>query len=163
MRRGILAHERLLEVLAYCPLTGRFEWRLRMNRRPYSVEAGCLTKRVRRVISIDGHQYKASRLAWFYVHGKWPDGVIDHLDHDTLNDAIENLRDVSVRVNTENQIRPQSRSTTGLLGVFPHRQKWGAKIAVNGVGRFIGVFAAPEEAHAAYVEAKRRLHEGCTL
>lgn len=30
------------------------------------------------VITIHRKLYKAGRLAWFYVHGRWPAGEIDH-------------------------------------------------------------------------------------
>ena len=38
-----------------------------------------------------------------------------------------------------------------------------SKLVVNGRRVYLGVFATPEEAHSAYVEAKRLHHDGCTL
>jgi hypothetical protein len=38
-----------------------------------------------------------------------------------------------------------------------------ARIAINGHQINLGRFRTAEAAHAAYVDAKRRLHEGCTL
>jgi malate synthase len=42
-------------------------------------------------------------LVWFITYGKFPDGVIDHLDGDPSNNRIENLRDVPQRVNMQNR------------------------------------------------------------
>lgn len=38
-----------------------------------------------------------------------------------------------------------------------------AGLRVDGRRKEVGKFATPEEAHAAYIEAKRRLHPGCTI
>ena len=38
-----------------------------------------------------------------------------------------------------------------------------AVVTLAGKREHLGMFATPEAAHAAYVEAKRRLHPGCTL
>lgn len=57
---------------------------------------------------------KLHRMAWFYVHGEWPKGQIDHINHDRKDNRIANLRVVD---NTENhRNRPlQSSNKTGLL------------------------------------------------
>jgi hypothetical protein len=34
---------------------------------------------------------------------------------------------------------------------------------VNGKWHALGYFDTKDEAHAIYIEAKRRLHEGCTI
>jgi hypothetical protein len=40
---------------------------------------------------------------------------------------------------------------------------WRARIQVNGKGVHLGMFATPDEAHEAYLIAKRKLHEGCAI
>jgi len=37
--------------------------------------------------------FVAHRLAWLLFYGDWPEGDIDHLDGDGLNNKIENMRD----------------------------------------------------------------------
>lgn len=114
-------------------------------------------------IWIDREIYLAHRLAWFYVHGEWPAGVIDHMR--TRSDEIGNLRDVTRRVNNENQRRARSTSKSGVLGASwsKDRKTWASYITANGKSQFLGYFASPQEAGAAYVVAKRQQHEGCTL
>ena len=38
-----------------------------------------------------------------------------------------------------------------------------ACIKVNGKNKYLGNYSTPEEAHQAYLTAKRELHEGCTI
>lgn len=49
-------------------------------------------------------------------------------------------------------------SRTGLLGVIPVRDRFWARIHVNGRSRHLGVFRTAEEAHDAYLAAKAELH-----
>jgi len=159
-----VALDRISEVLDYHPESGLFRWKVHLGaRRRAGSIAGCVNAAGYVVISIDGRQFRATRLAWVLTYGRWPSGVVDHIDHDRLNNRITNLRDVSVSVNTQNQVRSSIRSRSGLLGVYPSGYRWGAKIVVNGRRTYLGQFDSAQEAHEAYVAAKRRLHPGCTL
>lgn len=156
----------LRERLLYDPSTGLFTWRVTAgSRRALGDAAGTVDSRGYLVIRVGGKQRSAHRLAWLYVHGVWPDFHIDHIDGNKLNNRIANLRDVSVSVNLQNQKRPRSNSSSGLLGVSLCRQtgKWLAGIGINGRRKALGRFDSPEQAHAVYLEAKRRLHAGCTI
>src|SRR4051812_40825019 len=104
----MVTQERLKQVLVYSPESGLFTRRGRV--------AGT-TYRGRINIFIDYRGYLAHRLAWLYVHGRWPIGDIDHIDGNASNNAISNLREVSRSVNMQNQRRARSDSRTGLLGV----------------------------------------------
>ena len=114
-------------------------------------------------ISVMGRPYLAHRLAWLYVTGSWPADQIDHLDGRRDNNVFANLRDVTSKVNGQNQRRPRSDNASGFLGVARSRKRWSAHIGVDGQHSCLGHFDTPAEAHAAYIEAKRRLHEGCTI
>lgn len=115
-------------------------------------------------ISIGGRNYLTHRVVWLHVTGEWPEGVIDHMDGDPTNNRMCNLRSVTQRVNSQNRRAAIERSRTGLIGAFPYRRgRFYAQIRVDGLVRHIGVFSTAEEAHSAYVQAKRALHEGCTI
>lgn len=165
MAKADLTAQRLRELLQYDPETGVFT-RL-ISRQGYRAQAGdvagCKTAEGYIRISVDQRIYPAHRLAWLFMHGVLPTGDIDHIDGDKANNRIENLRDVSTSVNMQNQRRAQPRNASGYLGVTRHGNRFEASIKLNGVNRYIGSYATPEEAHASYMAEKRRIHPGCTI
>lgn len=129
--------------------------------------AGCVNHRLGyEVISVERRRYYAHRLAWLHATGSWPAHEIDHIDGDKANNALKNLRDATPLMNKQNlRAAKKSNRNTGLLGAKyqPHIQKFCARIRAGGRQLHLGVFDNPEAAHAAYLEAKRRLHAGCTI
>ena len=171
MAEEILGLERLKELLDYNPESGAFTRRKRTaqchqvgDRADFIVSSGQL-KGYRRVALL-GKRYLAHRLAWFYVNGLWPAEQIDHRNGDKADNHIANLRSVTNQVNAENlRVVRRSKRSSELLGVFFHAQsgRWRARLTVNRKGVHIGMFDTPEEAHQAYIEAKRIHHDGCTI
>ncbi len=165
MADAILTAERLRELLHYDPDTGIFTWRIsrRGKARAGSV-AGAASGQGYLTIRVDGVQYQAHRLAWLYVTGALPKNLIDHRDTVKLNNRFKNLRDTTPSVNNQNLHR--SKAQTGresrLLGARPSiaKGKWVANITVEKVRMYLGIFDTQEAAHAAYMDAKRKLHPG---
>lgn len=120
-----------------------------------------------RHIGVLGRQYKEHRFIWLMVYGKWPDGDIDHINHDTTDNRLCNLRDVSTSGNMENQIRAHKRNQTGLIGVTKHhkspKKPWRARIRVKKQEIYLGTFATKEEAFKVYLEAKAKYHQCSVL
>jgi len=116
-------------------------------------------------ISINRNRYLAHRLAWLYENGDWPKQDIDHINGNRSDNRIENLRDVSHQVNCQNKRSIGKQNTSGFLGVNwrKDRQKWRAVISTRRKQKFLGFFDTAQEAHQAYLIAKRKLHEGSTL
>jgi hypothetical protein len=114
-------------------------------------------------IGVGGRVYHAHRLAWLYVHGVWPAGDIDHINGDPLDNRLCNLRLVDRSVNMQNQRRARADSHLGVLGVSARGGRFRASIAVRGERFSLGTFDDVHAAQDAYVTAKRRLHEGCTI
>jgi hypothetical protein len=155
----ILTHERLLELLAYDPATGVFTRRVdvggRAKRFKAGTVAGCVDRSVGYVrITVDGRHLWAHRLAWFYVHGAWPLGQVDHINRERVDNRIANLRDVPQAINLQN--RADARGVCW----EPHRRKWRATVSVENRNRFLGRFDTEEAARAAYLSAKRAAHPG---
>lgn len=130
--------------------------------------AGCQRSDGRWVMRINGKLHLRYRLVWLYMHGVWPSGEIDHINGDLTDDRLENLRDTSRRVNQENIRKAfKNKKSCDLLGVHSNPRNatspWRASISTNGRQKYIGVFRTKEDAHAAYILAKRQMHEGCTL
>lgn len=152
-----LSQSRLQEVLHYNPVTGDFTW---LERRPgISVDAlaGSISSKGYRRIYVDNRQYKAHHLAWLYMTGQWPKCQVDHKDTCPANNAWNNLRQASNQENSFNRTHP---NPNGLKGVSwkKRNKKWVAQISRDGKKVHLGMFATPEEAHAAYCKASKDLH-----
>ena len=98
-----LTHERLLSILHYDPLTGVWVWLVSPRRSVKKGDVAGYWVGERRLIMIDGKGHVASRLAWFYMKGEWPMGVVDHRDRNPNNDVFTNYRDVPQSVNLQNR------------------------------------------------------------
>lgn len=156
---GIVTHARASELLRYEPETGEFYW-LRDRRGPAKVgsRAGSIDSLGYRVISLDGKSYKAARVAFLLMTGRWPAEFIDHRDGNPSNNAWANLREATPFQNACNK-RKQCRSTTGFKGVYPHHNgQFRVRVRVGGRLLHIGVFPTKEVAAAEYARAAQRLH-----
>jgi hypothetical protein len=152
------------ERLIYDAATGEFTWRVRPARNVFAgARAGRTDAEGYRTISFDNRQYKAHRLAWLYMTGFWPPVLIDHIDGCRSNNRWSNLRLADATLNSQNLRCSHRDSGTSLLGVRRAGSKFEAKIQAHGVSHYLGTFPSPEEAHQAYVKAKRAMHMGCTI
>lgn len=161
---AILTLARLLELLEYFPDTGLFVWRVNRARLAKAgTVAGGLDSYGYIRIRIHGRKYRAHRLAWFYMTGKWPIDEIDHIDGNPSNNRFDNLREAIHRQNRQNLREPTRDNQCGFLGVSKRGNRWRAIIVLDGKHTRLGNFSTPELAHAAYVAAKRRIHPFGTL
>jgi hypothetical protein len=153
------------QALEYNATTGLFMWRVSaFHKRNRGKIAGSKKGNGYVEIQINGRMHKAHRLAWLVSFGELPpDLEIDHIDGDRSNNAIANLRLVTKAVNQQNQRSPHARNKLGYLGVSKNGSGYRAEIKVNGKKKCIGTYSTPEIASTAYINAKRQLHEGCTL
>ena len=155
---------RLRELIFYKPNSGVFRWRVTRGRAKAGVLAGWTNEQGYLLIRVNGILYQAQRLAWLYMTGQWPpSGFIDHLNTNPSDNRWANLRDATKLINQENRRRPGCNNKAGLLGVSPNGARWAATIVSHLKKHHLGTFDTPEQAHAVYVAAKRRLHAGCTL
>lgn len=164
MAKNDLTAQRLRAVLHYDADTGVFTRILAAGRASTGDAIGWPVKK-HLAVQIDGHNYYLHRLAWLYVHGEWPKEQIDHINGDARDNRIANLRDVPRAHNQQNFRKPNKQNTSGFLGVsyYGKTSRWVSSITVDGKRRFIGYFDTPDAAHESYLEAKRRLHAGCTI
>jgi hypothetical protein len=115
-------------------------------------------------VNVDGRLYGEHAVIWCWCTGDWPAGLIDHRNGVRSDNRIDNLRDATRRINQQNLRRARSDNKTGLLGVTVARDGTPqAHIRINGRQTYLGRFPTQEAAHAAYLNAKRDCHEGCTL
>ena len=142
--------------LRYTPEDGKLWW-VDCVRRPSwnGREAGNNTANGYRKIKFRGQQLLTHRVAWLLYYGVWPTGDIDHIDGNPLNNRIGNLRDVSHRVNLQNQVHAQARNPKRLVGATKKGNRWMAQININGKSKYLGLFATAHEAHKIYLTAAR--------
>jgi len=86
--------------------------------------------------------------------------VVDHIDHDGLNNRRGNLRLATFSENCRNQ-KKSAKATSRYKGVFWHKRvkKWAAHISAEGRQHHLGYFGDEGEAARAYDEAARELHK----
>lgn len=161
-----LTAERLRELLDYDPETGGFTRKIQTHPR-WVVGSKSGAQHASGVWQIwaDGHLYKGHRLAWLHFYGVWPDHEVDHINGDNTDNRIVNLRDVTSEVNKHNQRRGHSGSSSKLLGVSwsTAKHKWLSSIVVRRRFIHLGYFDSEDVAHQVYLNAKRKMHEGCTI
>jgi hypothetical protein len=165
MAEPILTAARLRQLYSYDPEAGSFTRLVRIGRNHFpGVVAGAPFGKGYRRLRVDGQTYVVHRLVWLYVNGNWPNGDIDHIDGDKSNNRICNLRDVNRSTNLENLKGTKAKDKSRLLGAFPvNKRSWFSRIQVKGRSIYLGCFQSAEDAHAAYLAAKREFHEGNTL
>jgi hypothetical protein len=165
-----LTQARLKELLRYDAQSGLFAWKVKRPSAGGFVSPGDIAGYKNPVtgytqIRIDGEIFQAHRLAFLYVTGAFPKHVTDHRDTNRANNRWDNIRDVTQSVNMQNKKIAQRNSSHGFLGIYLRKPSnvWVARVHTDGKSVWVGSFSTPEEAHAAYVAAKRRLHPGGTI
>lgn len=165
----LITQQELKELLHYNPDTGVFTWiKDRGSVKCKNRIAGCDNGIGYLVITVTlqgkRKSYKLHRLAWLYIYGEWPKNFIDHINHNTIDNRISNLRDVSFSGNSQNRNKPSKTNSTGYLGVSNYTDgKFKSQIILNYEYIFLGVFDTAIEAHKAYLQAKRKYHKTCTI
>ncbi len=161
-----LTQDLLRGVLDYSPDSGTFAWKVNRSNVKAGTPAGTPTKNGYLVIRVFDNLHLAHRLAWAYMFGYPLPKFIDHIDGNKKNNAIANLRPCTKVTNGQNRRTAQTNNkSSGLLGVawLDHVKKFTAYIDAGGKRKYLGLFLDKNDAHSAYLEAKRVLHEGCTI
>jgi hypothetical protein len=86
-----------------------------------------------------------------------PGDIVDHINHDRLDNRRSNLRICTHSQNCANGEGLRSHNSAGYKGVYAVRDKWRAQIRVNGRCHHLGYFVTKREAAIAYNEAAVRL------
>jgi len=147
-----LSQDRLKKLLSYDPQTGLFTRLARPGKRSDLVGtiAGSPSNQGYILINVDNQKYRAHRLAWFYVTGRWPSALLDHRNRLKDDNRWDNLREATKAQNEQSKA-PSSINTSGTKGVAWSRatKKWQAYIDHPGIARHIGVFESFKDAVAA--------------
>lgn len=149
----MIKQDTLKEALKYDEKTGIFKWK---TNRGGTAMAGDVAGSKKRVgsssywcVSLKNKHYYAHRLAWLYVYGEFPKGVIDHINHNSFDNRIDNLRDVTPGENSRNKKR--IKRTKGILpvGIDFFQNKYRARVTYKGKCLHLGLFGSVDDAFKA--------------
>ena len=98
------------------------------------------------------------RLVWLWHKGTMPTHTIDHLNGDTNDNRIENLRDVKQQQNNLN-LRPRNSNSSGYVGVIRVKghNKWTAGVQYEGKAIHLGTFTDLDTAYSLSHSARHQL------
>ena len=150
-------YERFNENLRYEPETGFLYWKVGGKGKRKGKRAGNTNgHHGYKTINLDKKRYYVHRVAWLLYTKSWPSFDIDHIDHITHNNKIENLREVSKSDNQRNKTIGKN-NISGTIGVSFCKisQKWRATIFVDGSHISLGYFQNAEDAKAARKTAEQ--------
>lgn len=150
--------ETLRAMIAYDPETGILTWKQR-NRGLTGKQVGCAERGMKyRRVHLNGVMMLAHRVALAIHYGEWPQGQIDHINGDRVDNRLCNLRVVTASENLRNK-RKYGNNKSGRVGVMWHKLtgKWGATISAHGEPCWLGTFDTKEAAIEAREAAERRL------
>jgi hypothetical protein len=147
----MLTAERLRELLSYNPETGEFTWRV--GQRAGKVAGSIKGRWGYILVKIDQRTYRTHRVAWLYVTGSWPVDQIDHINGVRNDNRFSNLREAT---HAQNSCNRAARQRELPRGVYRGDRPGTYKAKINKI--FLGSFATPEEAHAAYAKAALEHH-----
>jgi hypothetical protein len=148
----MITQDELKELLHYDPETGVFTWKVnRGNQVNDGFVAGNMDGDGHLQISINKKKYKAHRLAWLYMTGKWPKEHIDHINGVKDDNKFFNLREATNQENCINRGKGKN-NTSGYKGVSWNsgQKKWQANARLNYKLRHLGYFNTAEEAFESY-------------
>lgn len=170
----ILTPEQVRELIDYDPETGILTWRARKlrvgleridkgwNTRFTGKRAGRPDRNGHIWVGIAYEELKTSnfaahRLAWAHYYGEWPNTGIDHINRNSSDNRIANLRLADQTRNSQNSSL-RSDNTSGVKGVYwvSKEQKWAAFININKKVTQLGRYESKEEAIRVRQDAAKR-------
>ena len=176
--QSVITADYIRSILSYDPEAGEFHWTTRTqamfsaipersaehmcanwNSRFAAKIASCQFGKGYLGVVVNGRRYAAHRLAWLYMTGNWPVADIDHIDRDRANNKFANLREATRSQNLANTPH-KANNLCGIKGVSfdGRRNRYRARIRVDGNECFLGYFDSLECAAAAYAKATKELH-----
>jgi len=136
------------------------------NRVKVGSKAGCVwtNKRTGKQyvkVCFNYKMYLIHRLIWaWHGYSLEPNQEIDHIDGNSLNNCIENLRAATRKQNAENRKGANKNSKSGEKGVCWHKasRRWQSHINYNGTKKHLGLYETKEDAIDARITAEKEYY-----
>ncbi len=137
-----ITQEELKNILEYNKDTGIFTWKIKVSDKVIIGNiAGTIHKHGYINITFNNKIYKAHRLAWLYIYGKWPLNLIDHINGIRHDNKLINLREANHQKNGFNR-KKQQNNKSGYKGIYWNKQcnKWHVSYRINGKTFYGGLY-----------------------
>jgi hypothetical protein len=108
-------------------------------------------------VNINGHSIAKSYLLHRFILGH-PDYIIDHKNHNTLDDRKENLIPSNKTLNAMNRVGANANSSTGYRNVSIIKNKYIVQLQIDGKNVVLGSFDDVEEANAFAEEMRKKYY-----
>ena len=111
------------------------------------------------ITKINGVRYGNHRIIFLMKYGYLP-LVVDHINGDTLDNRVENLREATSSQNMHNS-KISRNNKSGIKGVFWNSayKKWQGNVNSGGKQHFAGRFESIEDAQRAVINLRNKLHK----
>lgn len=130
-----LTYEEAIKFFRYDKETGKLYWKINRGGRKINDEVGTIgsTKTNKyRITKINYVNYKIHRIIWLMTYGKFPNNCIDHIDGNSLNNKLENLREATYLTNNKNHpIRITNKSGHNRITIVENKHL-GTRYRVTG-------------------------------
>lgn len=148
-----MTHEECLRLFNYDKESGKLYWKIKPSN---SVAIG------REVGSTNSNGYLQAKkkmvhkIIWLHQKGVWTDNQLDHINGNRKDNRIENLREVTNRINCQNK---KVHREGNLLGAYfdKRRNHWRSQIRVDKNIIYLGCFKTQLEAHSTYINKCKEL------
>ncbi len=151
----MISKSSLKYLISYDHESGVLTWVKSRGTKKSGSKAGTVNSHGYVSVQVNKKIYRATSLIWVLVYGRMPNGFIDHINGNTTDNRLINLREVSNLENCRNQ-KVRCTNSTGIMGVQSLRGKYQVRIS-NGLKEvYLGYFSDFFEACCVRKSAERK-------